>query len=73
MVNISTSITFLGETSQRLEGILADIYNALAVAGSGAERNVMSLQYAITKNLKINSGPETATGFNLQMKALTRQ
>ena len=58
MINRFSSIAFLGETSQRLEGTLADTYNVFAVPDTGAERNVMTLQYAIANNLTIKSEPE---------------
>ena len=53
VLNKFASFNFLGETSQRLEGTLADTYNVLAVPDSGAERNVMDMQYAVSKNFHI--------------------
>ena len=58
MANSSSPMAPLGETCQRLEGILADKYDVLAVPDSAAERNVMSLEYAMAKSLRINSGPD---------------
>ena len=58
MINKFSSISFIGETSQRLEGTLADKYDVLAVPESGVERNVMSLQFAIANKLDIKSESE---------------
>lgn len=52
------TFAFLGETCQRLEGVLAGKYNVLAVPDSGAERNVMDLQYAIDHGFKIKEETE---------------
>lgn len=54
----NATFAFLGETFQRLEGVLAGKYNVLAVPDSGAERNVMDMQYAIDHGFKIKEETE---------------
>ena len=49
---------FLGETYQRLEGTIADLHQVFAIPDTGADRNVMSLQYAIDNGLEIKTEPE---------------
>ncbi len=49
---------FLGETYQRLEGTVADLHQVFAIPDTGADRNVMSLQYAIDNGLEIKTEPE---------------
>ena len=51
------SFAFLGETCQRLEGVMADDFDVLAVPDSGAERNVMDLRYAIDHGFSIGRRP----------------
>jgi hypothetical protein len=53
-----SAFAFLGEGCQRLEGILGDTYNVLAVPDTGAERNVMSWQFVIDHDLYLKEGPE---------------
>ena len=55
--NIS-HFSFLGETCQRLHGTLADEFSVLAIPDTGADRNVMSLQYALKNGLEIQRGPK---------------
>ena len=57
VVNNISHFSFLGETCQRLHGILADKHSVLAIPDTGADRNVMSLQYALENGLKIQRGP----------------
>ncbi|KAG6997750.1 hypothetical protein G7Y79_00038g075090 [Physcia stellaris] len=52
------TFAFLGETCQRLQGVLADEYDVLAVPDSGAERNVMDMQFAINRGFKIKKETE---------------
>ena len=58
MVNNISHFTFLGETCQRLHGTLADNLSVLAIPDTGADRNVMSLQYALEKGLEVKTGPK---------------
>lgn len=51
--NSFTQFCFLGETGQRLQGTLADAHDVFAVPDTGAERNVMDMDYALEKGLKI--------------------
>lgn len=44
---------YLGDESQRLHGTLADEYDVLAIPDTGAERNVMDLEYAIKMGFEI--------------------
>ena len=44
---------FLGETYQRLKGTLADEHSILAIPDTGADRNIMSLQYAVNHGFEI--------------------
>lgn len=52
------AFAFLGDGCQRLEGILADEHNVLAVPDTGADRNVMSLQYVIDHDLHLKKRSE---------------
>lgn len=56
IVNNIPHFGFLGETSQRLEGILGDTHSVLAVPDTGADRNVMSLQYAVENGFTLKAG-----------------
>ena len=47
---------FLGETCQRLQGTLADKHSVLAIPDTGADRNVMSLQYAVDHGFELLTG-----------------
>ena len=58
MVNNISHFSFLGETYQRLHGTLADKLSVLAIPDTGADRNVMSLQYAVEHGLEIKTGPK---------------
>lgn len=53
-----SAFAFLGEGCQRLEGTLANVHDVLAVPDTGAERNVMSLQFVIDDFLYLAKGPE---------------
>lgn len=53
-----TQFCFLGETGQRLQGTLADAHDVFAVPDTGAERNVMDMDYALEKGLKIKRNDE---------------
>ena len=53
----SPTFASLGETYQRLKGTLANACDVLAVPDSGAERNVMSLQYAVDNGFHVETGP----------------
>lgn len=48
---------FLGGSRQRLYGKLAGKHNVHAIPDSGADRNVMDLQYAISNNFEITRRP----------------
>ena len=54
MDNSFAGFGYLGENSQRLRGKLADEYDVLAIPDTGAERNVMSLGYALAHGLAIS-------------------
>ena len=58
VVNNIPHFSFLGETCQRLHGTLADNLLVLAIPDTGADRNVMSLQYALENGLEIQRGPK---------------
>ena len=58
MINNVSHFGFLGETYERLEGTIADAHHVLAVPDTGADRNVMSLQYAIDKGLEVKTEPQ---------------
>ena len=58
MVNNISHFSFLGETCQRLHGTLADKFSVLAIPDTGADRNVMSQQYALENGLEIQRGPK---------------
>ncbi|KAL8767036.1 MAG: hypothetical protein Q9209_006330 [Squamulea sp. 1 TL-2023] len=45
---------FLGETCQKLQGTLADKHHVLAVPDTGAERNIINLDFAMKLGLQIN-------------------
>ena len=47
---------FLGETRQRLQGTLGDGHTVLAIPDTGADRNVMSLQYAVDHGFELMTG-----------------
>ena len=47
---------FLGETYQRLQGTLADEHSVLAIPDTGADKNVMSLKYAVDHGFEIMTG-----------------
>ena len=50
--------SFLGETYQWLEGTLAGKHSILAIPDTGADRNVMSLQYAVYHGFELKTGQE---------------
>lgn len=56
VINNAPHFGFLGETYQRLEGTVADAHPVLAIPDTGAERNVMSLHYAIENGLELKTG-----------------
>ena len=56
VVNNVSHFGFLGETSQRLRGALADKYPVLAIPDTGADRNIMSLQYAVSNGFELKTG-----------------
>ena len=58
VVNNVSRFGFLGESCQRLEGTIADKHQVFAIPDTGAERNVMSLQYAIEYGLELKLEPE---------------
>lgn len=58
MANKLSTFAFLGMGCQRLEETLADAHDVLAVPDTGAERNVMSLQFVIDHDLCLKEGPE---------------
>ena len=58
MVNNISHFSFLGEICQRLGGTLADKFPVLAIPDTGADRNVMSLQFALEHGLEIKTGPK---------------
>jgi len=58
MSNKLSAFAFLGEGCQVLEGILADEHFVLAVPDTGAERNIMSLQFVIDHDLDLREGSE---------------
>ena len=58
IVNNVSQFGFLGETCQRLQGTIADSYPVLAIPDTGADRNVMSLQYALDHGLQLQTEPE---------------
>lgn len=58
VINNVPQFGFLGETYQRLGGFIADEHAVLAIPDTGADRNVMSLQYAIDHGLELKSGPK---------------
>ena len=47
---------FLGETYQRLQGTLADEHSVLAIPDTGADKNIMSLQYAVDHGFELMTG-----------------
>ena len=55
IVNNIPHFGFLGETSQRLDGTLGETRSVLAVPDTGAERNVMSLQYAVDHGFRLKT------------------
>ena len=57
VINNVSHFGFLGETYQRLEGTIADTHPVLAIPDTGADRNVMSLQYAVNHGLKVQTEP----------------
>lgn len=56
VVNSVPHFGFLGETYQRLQGTLADEYSILAIPDTGADRNIMSLQYAVSHGFELMKG-----------------
>ncbi len=56
--NSFARFAYLGGNSQRLRGKLADEYDVLAIPDTGAERNVMSLEYALAHGLTISNNRE---------------
>ena len=58
VVNYVSHFSFLGETSKRLHGTMADKFSILDVPDTGADRNVMSLKYALENGLEIKAGPK---------------
>lgn len=56
VVNSVPHFGFLGETYQRLEGTLDDRHSVLAIPDTGADRNVMSLQYALDHGFALKTG-----------------
>ena len=58
VINNVSHFGFLGDTYQRLHGTIADTHQVSAIPDTGADRNVMSLQYAIDHGLEIKTGPE---------------
>ena len=58
IINNVSHFGFLGETYQRLEGTIADTHQVFAIPDTGADRNVMSLQYAIDHGLEVQSEPK---------------
>ncbi|KAL8706382.1 MAG: hypothetical protein Q9201_000527 [Fulgogasparrea decipioides] len=49
---------FLSESSQRLRGTLADAYDVIAIPDTGAERNVIDMDYALKMGLKVRKSGE---------------
>ena len=56
VVNNVPHFNFLGETCQRLEGTLANKHSVLAIPDTGADRNIMSLQYAVNQGFDLKIG-----------------
>ena len=58
VVNNVSQFSFLGETYQRLQGTLANKLSVLAIPDTGADRNVMSLQFAMKNGFELKTGQE---------------
>ncbi|KAL8788171.1 MAG: hypothetical protein Q9213_001810 [Squamulea squamosa] len=54
MLNSFSHFSFLGETCQKLQGTLAGKCDVLALPDTGAERNVIDLDFALQLGLQIN-------------------
>ena len=56
VINKIPCFGFLGETYQRMQGTLGDEHSVLAIPDTGADRNVMSLQYAVDHGFELMTG-----------------
>ena len=56
VINNIPHFGFLGETYQRLQGTLAGKHPVLAIPDTGADKNVMSLQYAVNHGFELMTG-----------------
>ena len=57
VINNMPHFGFLGETYQWLQGTLAEEHSVLAIPDTGADRNIMSLQYAVDHGFELMTGP----------------
>ena len=51
----SSHFNYLGEESQRLRGTIGDVHDVLAVPDTGADRNVMDMDYALERGFSIKN------------------